>query len=106
MTNFSRKNEQAGMKGEREGQGRPRAKALEVASGPVFSSERFTHSQALGLLALVNRHLRSHAKLEVSQGQGRLCQASSPALLRHTGPKGGPERKGFNSLIDLREVEG
>lgn len=36
------------MKEEREGQGRPQAKVLEVASGPAFSSEGFTHSQAFG----------------------------------------------------------
>lgn len=63
-------------------------------------------AQPLGLLALVNCHPRSYAQLEVSQGQGHLCQATSPALPRHTGSKGGPERKGFNSLIDLRDVEG
>lgn len=84
------------MKKEREAEGRPQAKALEVTS--AISSERFTDSQAffaqpLGLPALVNRSLRSSAQLEVSQGQGHLCQATSPALLRHAGPKGGPGEK-------------
>lgn len=97
------------MKEEGEGQGRPQAKALEVVSGPVFSPERFTHSQAFCSASgpPCPGELPSQDLCPAGGEAGpRISVAgyftSIPETYR---VKGRSRKKGFNSLIDLREVE-
>lgn len=93
------------MKEERKGEGRPPAKALEVTSGPAFSSERASDSQACCLAsgASCPDELRFPELCPTGGGPG--IRESVPGhftSIAETGRANGRfRRKDFSSLIDL-----